>query len=117
MLLEKHLIVVGERRDLISKVVFSLRDLLLQKTGLELQGFLVACLPCTMLHSLDSGLPGIYGVGKSLLETEIDRLSAYQKNSPIIVDVESGQVMSVHLWRSILKLKGEPLHQAHLVEA
>lgn len=66
---------VSERRDLISKVMFSLRDLLLHSTHFQWHSFFITCLPSILLDNLNAPFPTMIGIEKGLFDKRVEELS------------------------------------------
>ena len=111
ILQEKQMIFVSERRDLISKVMFSLRDMVLAPTDLRWQCFFITCLPSILIESLNAPFPMMLGVVKSLFMSNLEDLQHLHSDSsqmfptptPVIVDIDSGKVCDLLKYRSSKK--------------
>jgi len=100
ILLEKQLVFVSHRRDLISKVMFTFKDILLSITGFKWQSFCVTCLPSLFIDNLNAPFPAMIGTLKEILESQIDEIfylhlegkenTTYPSESPVIVDIDRG---------------------------
>jgi hypothetical protein len=59
---------VSDRRDLISKVMFSFRDLLLASTDFQWHYFFITCLPTILIGNLHAPFPTMIGLLRDLFE-------------------------------------------------
>ena len=62
LLLERQILFVSGRPDLISKVMFTLRDLILSKTDFQWHCFFITCLPTILIDNLNAPFPTLIGV-------------------------------------------------------
>lgn len=113
ILLEKQLIFVSERRDLISKVMFSFRDLLLGETDMQWHCFFITCLPTVLVDNLNAPFPTMIGVMKNLFDANVEEIcrlhmankgTVFATQSPVIVDIDSGKVMEIEKYQALMDL-------------
>lgn len=104
LLLEHQLLFVSERRDLISKVMFTLRDLILQRTEFQWHCFFITCLPSILIDNLNAPFPTMIGIMRDLFDNSVDELcdlyldakdTPFQMASPCIVDIDQGKIMEI----------------------
>jgi len=65
---------VSDRRDLISKVMFTLRDLMLHQTDFSWLMFFVSCLPTILVDNLNAPFPVMVGIMRDIFDEQIEEL-------------------------------------------
>lgn len=68
LLLERQMLFVSDRRDLLSKAMFTFRDLLLQGTDFQWHYFFITCLPTVLIGNLHAPFPTMIGLLRDLFE-------------------------------------------------
>ena len=74
LLLERQMLFVSSRPDLISKVMFSLRDLILENTDFTWHCFFITCLPTILIDNLNAPFPTMIGVVRGVFDQAADEL-------------------------------------------
>ena len=95
---------VSDRRDLISKVMFTLRDLMLHQTDFSWLMFFVTCLPTLLVDNLNAPFPTMIGIMRDIFDDQIEELqniylsqkgTPFEVASPIIVDIDEGKLIEI----------------------
>lgn len=96
---------VSDRRDLISKVMFSFRDLLLQSTDFQWHYFFITCIPKVLIGNLHAPFPTMIGILRNLFERDALNEMIEQHRStigtpwesagPCIIDIDQGKIYEI----------------------
>jgi len=101
---------VSNRRDLITKVMFTLRDLILHKTDFQWLCFFITTLPTILIDNLNAPFPTMIGVMRDIFDTAVDELhnlyvsslgTPFSVASPCIVDIDEGRVMEIQEYKAL----------------
>lgn len=105
LLLERQMLFVSDRRDLLSKVMFTIRDLLLQSTDFQWHYFFITCLPTVLIGNLHAPFPTMIGLLRDLFEYDaLEEMLQQHKQAmgtpwetagPCIVDIDQGLVFEL----------------------
>jgi hypothetical protein len=104
------MIFVSSRRDLISKVMFSLRDIMLSKTELSWHCFFITCLPCVLLDNLNAPFPTMIGIQRDLFEGCVEEMcnlylealeTPFEVPAPCIVDIDAGEILEIEMYKAM----------------
>lgn len=115
ILMERQIIFLSERRDLVSKVMFSFRDLMLSPSDFRWPCFFVTCLPSILIDNLNAPFPNMLGIQKELFDANVQELvvlflgakdGPFAVPSPVIVDVDSGKVIQIEKYYALVQLEG-----------
>ena len=90
-LLEKKVIFVSANRALISRVMFTMRDILINATDFKYQLSFIVCLSQNMIENLKDPFGGMVGVVKDLMDKHAEGVAS----DSIIVDIDFGRIVSV----------------------
>lgn len=106
---------VSERRDLISKVMFSFRDLLLQSTDFQWHYFFITCLPTILIGNLHAPFPTMIGLLRDLFDFDaLEEMIELQRQAigtpwetagPCIIDIDQGKVYELEHYHAIVRLR------------
>ena len=104
------MVFISSRRDLITKVMFTLRDLILHKTDFEWLCFFITTLPTILIDNLNAPFPVMIGVMRDIFDTAADELhnlyvsslgTPFSVSSPCIVDIDDGRVMEIEEYKAL----------------
>lgn len=90
-LLEKKVLFVSANRDLISRVMFTMRDILINETDFKYQLSFIVCLSQNMIDQVKDPFGGMIGVVKDLMNKYAEGV----ENESIIVDIDFGRIVSI----------------------
>ena len=89
--LEKKVLFVSANRDLISRVMFTMRDILINETDFKYQLSFIVCLSQNMIDQVKDPFGGMIGVVKDLMNKYAEGV----ENESIIVDIDFGRIVSI----------------------
>ena len=113
LLLERQMLFVSNRPDLISKVMFTLRDLILENTDFQWHCFFITCLPTILIDNLNAPFPTMIGVVRGVFDQAADELfdlhmaslnTPFKTDSPCIVDIDEGKIVEIIEYKALSDL-------------
>lgn len=108
------MIFVSSRRDLLSKTLFSYRDLILNSTQFEWHCFFISCLPSILVDNLNAPFPFLIGILKDIFDLNVNEYlkiyldakdTPFAQPSAVIVDIDNGQVMQIEKYSALRHLE------------
>ena len=99
-LLERQMVFVSDQPDLVSKVMFTIRDIIINQTDFKWQKFFIPCLPRKFIEHKESSLEGMIGVVRQVFDRNLE-----ERSGAIVVDIDEGKVFGIEEYKLCKKME------------